>query len=84
MHTTKMNRTKSDECYNNAYQLLMGTTSYDILAEQEVFYLPKNHEDPAVVLSYFESIEDWDKLLRYYELIEDYESCSRVLHKLDI
>ncbi len=47
--------------YFNAYQLLTGSTNYDKLAEQEVFYLPENHEDPDVVLSYYESVEDYEK-----------------------
>ena len=53
--------TETEECYYNAYQLLIGDTTYDELAEQEVFYLPENHEDPRVVLSYYESIEDYEK-----------------------
>lgn len=53
--------TKTDECYDNAYRLLIGETSYDILAESEVFYLPENHEDPHVVLKYYESIEDYER-----------------------
>jgi hypothetical protein len=44
--------TETEECYYNAYQLLIGDTTYDKLAEQEVFYLPENHEDPDVVLDY--------------------------------
>lgn len=53
--------TEIEECYYNAYQLLIGETSYDKLAEQEVFYLPENHEDPDVVLRYYESVEDYEK-----------------------
>jgi hypothetical protein len=53
--------TETEECYYNAYQLLIGATTYDELAEQEVFYLPENHEDPDVVLSYYESVEDYEK-----------------------
>jgi hypothetical protein len=41
--------TEIEESYHNAYQLLIGATDYDKLAEQEVFYLPENHEDPDVL-----------------------------------
>jgi len=47
--------------YFNAYQLLTGSTNYDKLAENKVFYLPSNHEDPEVVLRYYESVEDYEK-----------------------
>jgi hypothetical protein len=60
--------TEIEESYYNAYQLLVGETSYDRLAEQEVFYLPENHEDPDVVL-------------RYYESIEDYEKCKNIIER---
>ena len=53
--------TETEESYYNAYQLLVGETDYDKLSEQEVFYLPENHEDPDVVLSYYESVEDYEK-----------------------
>ena len=73
--------TETEECYYNAYQLLIGATDYDKLAEQEVFYLPENHEDPDVVLRYYESIKDYEKLLRYYESIEDYEKCKKIIER---
>jgi len=47
--------------YFNAYQLLTGSTNYHKLAENKVFYLPPNHEDPEVVLRYYESVEDYEK-----------------------
>ena len=50
-----------EEAYYNAYLLLIGDTTYDELAEQDVFYLPENHEDPDVLLNYYESIEDYEK-----------------------
>ncbi len=53
--------TKTEECYYNAYQLLIGATDYDKLAKQKVFYLPENHEDLDVVLRYYESREDYEK-----------------------
>ena len=62
--------TETEESYYNAYQLLVGETDYDKLAEQEVFYLPENHEDPEVTL-------------RYYESIEDYEKCQEILSSLN-
>ncbi len=58
--------TEIEESYHNAYQLLIGATDYDKLAEQEVFYLPKNHEDPEVIL-------------RYYESVEEYEMCNQII-----
>ncbi len=60
--------TEIEESYHNAFQLLIGATDYDKLAEQEVFYLPENHEDPDVVL-------------RYYESIEDYEKCKNIIER---
>ncbi len=58
--------TEIEESYHNAYQLLIGTTDYDKLAENKVFYLPADHEDPEVVL-------------RYYESVEDYEKCAKIV-----
>jgi hypothetical protein len=60
--------TEIEESYYNAYQLLIGSTDYDRLAEHGVFYLPENHEDPDVVL-------------RYYESIEDYEKCKNIIER---
>ena len=62
--------TETEESYYNAYQLLVGETDYDKLADQGVFYLPENHEDPEVTL-------------RYYESIEDYEKCQEILSSLN-
>ena len=62
--------TEIEESYHNAYQLLIGATDYDKLAEQEAFYLPKNHEDPEVILRYYESIEEYEKcneIIKYHE-----------------
>ena len=53
--------TNTEECYYNAYQLLIGATDYDKLAEHGVFYLPADHDDPEVVLRYYESVEDYEK-----------------------
>ena len=53
--------TEIEESYHNAYQLLIGTTDYDKLAKNKVFYLPADHEDPEVVLRYYESVEDYEK-----------------------
>ena len=63
--------TEIEESYYNAYQLLIGATDYDKLAEQEVFYLPENHEDHEVTI-------------RYYESIEDYEKCNQIIKSNDI
>jgi len=58
---------ETEECYYNAYQLLIGETTYDELAEQGEFFLPENHEDPNVVLKYYESIEDYEKCKKIIE-----------------
>ena len=50
-----------ESAYHNAYLLITGRTTYDKLAENEVFDLPENHEEPDVVLKYYESIEDYEK-----------------------
>jgi len=55
--------------YLNAYNLLIGETTYDELAKQEVFYLPENHEDPNLILNYYESIEDYEKCQKIFEYI---------------
>jgi hypothetical protein len=58
-----------EKSYNNAYQLLVGETTYNKLAEQKEFYLPTDHHNASKLLSYFESIED-------------YEKCSNIVKKL--
>jgi hypothetical protein len=59
--------TETEECYYNAYQLLIGATDYDKLAEQGEFFLPENHEDPDVILEYYESVEDYEKCKKILE-----------------
>ena len=58
-----------DEAYENSYKLLMGETTYEELAKDGEFLLPKNHEDPLVTLGYFIDIED-------------YEKCSKIRNKI--
>jgi len=58
-----------DEAYENSYKLLVGETTYDKLGKDGPFLLPKNHEDPAVTLKYFEEIEDYEKCIE----IRDYK-----------
>lgn len=58
---------ETEECYYSAYQLLIGEITYDELAEQGRFFLPENHEDPQVVLAYYESIEDYEKCKKIIE-----------------
>ena len=65
--TMKTACTVEAEAYHNAYLLLIGATTYDELAEQEEFYLPENHEDPQVILDYYESIEDYEKCKKIIE-----------------
>lgn len=56
--------------YFNAYKLLIGETTYDRLAKQEVFYLPENHEDSNLILNYYESIEDYEKCQKIIDSIK--------------
>ena len=49
--------------YDNAFNLMIGKLDYKDLGSK--FWLPINHEDPMV-------------LLKYYESIEDYEKCSQI------
>ena len=59
-----------EQSYFNAYQLIVGQTNYDRLADGGVFYLPENHEDPDLVIS-------------YYELMEEYEKCNEILKVIE-
>lgn len=61
MNKVIYNQSEIEQSYFNAYQLLTGKTNYDKLAEQEVFYLPEDHENPEVLLLYYESMEDYEK-----------------------
>lgn len=63
------NQSEIEQSYFNAYQLLTGKTNYDKLAEQEVFYLPEDHDNPEV-------------LLLYYERMEDYEKCAEIVKQI--
>lgn len=65
--TMKTACTVEAEAYHNAYLLLIGATTYDELAEQGEFFLPENHDDPQVVLEYYESIEDYEKCKKIIE-----------------
>lgn len=56
------------ESYLNAYKLLVGETTFEELSSQGSFYLPVNHEDPMVIL-------------KYYESVEDYEKCNKILNQ---
>ena len=62
--------TKTEQSYLNAYNLITGKTDYDRLADGGVFYLPENHEDPDLVIS-------------YYELMEEYEKCNEILKVIE-
>ena len=52
--------------FANAYELFVGNTTFDELSQRDEFYLPKDWEDPEV-------------LLRYYEEEEDYERCNEII-----
>ena len=42
--------------FANAYDLLVGNTTFDELSQQEEFYLPKDWEDPEVLLRYYDCL----------------------------
>ena len=52
--------------FNNAYELFVGNITFDELSQQDEFYLPKDWEDPKV-------------LLRYFEREEEYEKCNQII-----
>ena len=52
--------------FANAYELFVGNTTFDELSQQDEFYLPKDWEDPKV-------------LLRYFEREEEYEKCNQII-----
>ncbi len=52
------------QSYYNAYQLIVGDTTYVELARQGEFYLPKNHENVNMILKYFEDIKEYMKCHR--------------------
>ena len=52
--------------FANAYELFVGNMTFDELSQQDEFYLPKDWEDPTV-------------LLKYYEEEEDYEKCNQII-----
>ena len=47
--------------FSNAYELFVGNTTFDELSQQDEFYLPKDWEDPKVLLQYFEAEEEYEK-----------------------
>ena len=47
--------------FDNAYELFVGNTTFDELSQQDEFYLPKDWEDPKVLLQYFEGEEEYEK-----------------------
>ena len=49
-----------DQSYQNALGLLLGNLSFEDLEKRGEFYLPKDYDDPQVVLEYFEDIEDYE------------------------
>jgi hypothetical protein len=55
-----------DQSYNNAYRLYMGEIDYNDLGNE--FYLPTDHEDPNIIL-------------KYYEQEEEYERCQKIITK---
>ena len=47
--------------FANEYELFVGNTTFDELSQQDEFYLPKDWEDPKVLLRYFEGEEEYEK-----------------------
>ena len=47
--------------FANAYELFVGNITFDELSQQDEFYLPKDWEDPKVLLQYFEGEEEYEK-----------------------
>ena len=47
--------------FDNAYELFVGNMTFDELSQQDEFYLPKDWEDPNVLLRYFEEEEEYEK-----------------------
>ena len=58
-----------EQSFLNAYNLLLGKTSYEELSKQEEFYLPQEHEDPKIILKHFEDIEDYEKCIEIRDSI---------------
>jgi hypothetical protein len=56
------------QSYLNAYNLFVGKTTYDELANQGEFYLPVNHDNKNVLLNYFESTEEYEKCSKIIKL----------------
>ena len=40
---------------------MIGKTTYDELSKNKMFYLPVDHEDPEVLVRYFEGEEEYEK-----------------------
>ncbi len=49
-----------DQSYANALDLLLGNISFEDLADKGEFYLPKDYDDPKVIIQHFEDIEDYE------------------------
>ena len=47
--------------YLNAYNLFVGETTIDELANQGEFYLPVDHDDRDMLIDYFERTEEYEK-----------------------
>ena len=58
------------QSYYNAYQLIVGDTTYIDLAKQGEFYLPEDHEDADGILRYFRNIEEYMKCHRIAKVLE--------------
>ncbi len=55
--------------FANAYDLLVGNITFDELSQQDEFYLPKDWEDPNVLLQYYEAEEEYERCINIVKSI---------------
>ena len=59
--------------FSNAYELFVGNTTFDELSQQDEFYLPKDWEDPNVLLQYYETEEEYERCINIVKSITNKE-----------
>ena len=59
--------------FDNAYELFVGNMTFDELSQQDEFYLPKDWEDPNVLLQYYESEEEYERCINIVKSITNKE-----------
>jgi hypothetical protein len=55
--------------FANAYELIVGNMTFDELSQQDEFYLPKDWEDPNVLLQYYEAEEEYERCINIVKSI---------------